>query len=307
MLIFLNYICQNLSWKFILKNGPLVIFILHMVSVCWSQQTISNYMPDYYTSSILEHNALMNPAWVDEFSKASLGSLYKSRTGLLNEVSSMTAYGDLSITPLRTINQSIRAIFQNEKEGPYISSPKFYGNYAIRLPITDDIFLYTGIALGISSLSFTAPSGMGKASVPDGSIGGIFKYKKTEIGTAAYQIFNNSSIVINSSLVFRRYYQFYVQSEKDLSASVSIKGHLFWRPQAMYDLASTTALLCYKEIISAGILYQYRRGTSFLTSFHLNKDNNPIIVNLSYNSLLFNTLSISTGSFEIGLQYRIGK
>lgn len=264
-------------------------------------------MPDYYTSTILEHKALMNPAYVNETSKASLGSLYKSRTGLLNEVSSMTAYGDLSIKPNRDISQVVRMVFQNEKEGPYISSPKFYGNYAIRLPIAYDVFLYTGLALGISTLSFTAPSGMGKASIPDGSVGGVFKYKKTEIGTAAYQIFNNSSVVINSSLVFRRYYQFYFQSEKDLNASLSIKGHLFWRPQALYDLASTTVLLCYKEAISLGLMYQYRRGSSFLTSFHVNNDRNPIIVNMSYNSLLFNTLTVSTGSFEIGLQYSIGK
>ena len=133
-----------------------------------SQNVQNNYLPDYYSSVVVNHLALVNPAWINtNDTKASFNVLYKSRVGLLNDVSTQTAYADVTFKPDLHIRQVARVIFQNEKEGPYIASPKFYGNYSIRIPITEDISISAGLGLGVSAHDFSAPSGTGHGSVPD--------------------------------------------------------------------------------------------------------------------------------------------
>lgn len=280
-----------------------LIYIIITIIACRPLQAQNYYLPDYYASSSLYNVALINPAYLPDASRFSLGSVYKSRTGLLNEVASTAAYGAIHLKPEKRVGQALRLLFFNEKEGPYISSPKGYANYALKIPINEDISLYTGLALGMASMSFTAASGMGTVQVPDGNAGCIFKFKKLEIGASAYQIFNSSGRAVSSVFTFKRFFQFYAQSEKELSAYWSLKGNVFWRSQALYDLANATLLLQYKDMLSFGTMYQLRRGTSFLAAFQINQDTHPIKLHVAYNSLLLNTISVSTGSFEIGLQY----
>lgn len=281
--------------------------ILIPIVVCKSQQVQGSYSPDYYSSSFLTYEALINPAFTNnnQQEKASLNTLYKSRTGPLNEVAFITAYADVCINLRRKTTQVIRILLQNEQEGPYISSPKFFGNYAVKIPIQENVSLSLGLALGMSSLNFTAPSGMGSARVLDGNVGSIFKYKKTTIGIASYQIFNSRSVALNGTLLFKRFYQFHIQSELEINELFSVKGSLSWRPQPLIDLANATAALCYKETITFGLMYQLKRGTSFLTSIQLKQGKNPLLLNFSYNSPFLNSFLIPTSSFEIGLQYKI--
>ncbi len=273
-----------------------------------SQNVQNNYLPDYYSSVVVNHLALVNPAWINtNDTKASFNVLYKSRVGLLNDVSTQTAYADVTFKPDLHIRQVARVIFQNEKEGPYIASPKFYGNYSIRIPITEDISISAGLGLGVSAHDFSAPSGTGHGSVPDGNGGLILKYKKLEFGAAAYQFFNNKLVVLNSYLILKRYNLYYIQAEKELSPFLILKGNLFWRQQPLSDIVNSTVMLSYNEFFTMGIMYQYLRGTSFLTTFQFNKIKNPIVLNLSYNSTFLNTRIIKSQSFEIGLQYKINR
>lgn len=299
------YICLNFTLVSLRKLLSSFLFIFNITIVCYSQQIQNFYLPDYYSSTALDHLALINPAWTADEKRATLNSLYKSRSGLFNEVATITAYGDVLLNSKSNVGQVARVLFQNEKEGPYISSPKFYGNYAVKIPLREDLFLSAGLALGVASISFTAPSGMGKGSAPDVNAGLILKYRKTEIGAASYQLLNNSITAINSPLLFKRFYQFYFQSEKDLSEYLTLRAHLFYRPQPYRDLGNAALLLCYKETIAFGGMYQYQRGTSFLASLYLNQSNNPIILNFSFNSLFLSNRLLTTGSYELGLQYRI--
>jgi hypothetical protein len=283
----------------------LVLLIVIITPVCFSQQTSNYYFPDYYSSTGLDHIPLVNPAWSDEDSRATFGSLYKSRTGILNEVASLTAYADVSLSRNKSFGQIARVLFHNEQEGPFISSPGFYGNYAVRVPLKEDISVSMGLAAGVASLSFTAASGSGRASVADGNAGMVFRFKKSEVGAASYQIFNSSMVAISSRLVFRRFWQFYAQSQRDINENFTIRGHLFWRPQPLKDYANASAILSYRETVSMGAMYQLFRGTSFLTSFRLAKNSNPVIVNLTYNSLLFSPLNVPVSSFEVGLRYLV--
>lgn len=281
------------------------LFIFNITIICYAQQTQNIYLPDYYSSTALDHLALINPAWTADEKRATLNSLYKSRSGLFNEVATITAYGDVLLNPKGNVGQVARILFQNEKEGPYISSPKFYGNYAVKIPLREDLFLSAGLAFGVASVSFTAPSGMGKGSAPDANAGLILKYRKTEVGVSSYQLLNRDIVAINSPLLFKRFYQFYLQTDKDLNEYLAIRTHLFYRPQPYRDLANAAVLLCYKETIAFGGMYQYQRGTSFLASLYLNQSNNPIIVNFTFNSLFLSNRLLTNGSYELGLQYRI--
>lgn len=285
-----------------------MIFIAFGPLLGVAQSIQNNYLPDYYSSVVVNHLALVNPAWISSNeTRASLNCLYKSRMGLLNEVSTQTAYADITFKPERQLRQVVRVVFQNEKEGPYISSPKIYGNYSIRVPITADISISAGLALGVSAHNFSAPSGTGSGSAPDGSGGLIFRFKKTEIGAASYQFLNNKLYVLNSYLILERYFQYYIQSEKALNGLFVLKGNVLWRQQSMKDIVNTTAMVTYREFLTMGVMYQYLRGMSFLTSVQINAIKNPIILNLSYNSTFMNSVLVKSPSFEIGLQYKINR
>ena len=53
-------------------------------------------------------------------------------------------------------SQTIRVFISNEKEGPYISKPRAYINYALRMRISQKSYLSSGISYGFSSATINA-------------------------------------------------------------------------------------------------------------------------------------------------------
>lgn len=259
--------------------------------------------PDVF-SSYFNDISLINPAYIPQEGRLELKAIYKFRRGLLSDISTFAASGSKYWNTDKNTSQAGRLIFQNEREGPYISSPKTYLNYALRLTLSSNTSLMTGLSLGFSGLSFTAPSGAGSVMLLDGGLGVILRHKKIDIGVSTLQMFNSEGVAISAPIRLQRYYNIHLTAEKSVTPALDLKGYFFLRNfNQIPDHLNAGGSILLQRFIELGGLYKYRRGISFFGALTISQDTNPLILSLSYNSSLLSSSPLWSDSFELGLQY----
>jgi len=284
-----------------------IIFILILLSGCISLvkgQSAPLY-PNAF-SGYFFNPYIVNPSYVPEQGNVSIAAYYRFRSGFFSDINSFLFSAEKIVRTKKGANHAIRLNIYNDREGPYISKPKAYLNYALKLPISSNSALFAGIALGVSSISFTAPSGAGSIILPDGNLGVGLKLHQVRMGLSSGQIFNSEGTIISSALKLERYYNVDFSIKQQLSAFWTINGYFYWRDfSGIPDEFSFSGSLEYNESLQFGGIYKWKQGISWLASVQINKEGNPLFISFIYNSAFLSTIPLWNDSYEIGIKYGI--
>lgn len=227
----------------------------------------------------------------------------KVRSGVYSDISTLAANIQKTIQSDRQWHSG-RLMFQNEKEGPYISRPRFYGNYSIRISINNKWTLFGGAAIGLVNSNYNTPSKVINTTLPDGALGIILTYENSLFGMSSNQIFNNFPSSI-PSIKLNRYYNFHFETTIPIQEDIDFKTYLACRyfsdiPAQINGIFS----LLFNAIIETGVGYNYQRGTAFFTSYIMKKENiNLLKIGVLYNNSLLQKSQVLGNSLELNLGY----
>ncbi|WMJ72035.1 type IX secretion system membrane protein PorP/SprF [Cytophagaceae bacterium ABcell3] len=265
----------------------------------------SDLYPDLFSSFIF-NPSLINPGYVSDEGVLDLIGNYKQRTG---PFSAIATYAFTATGYRRQDNGVVhtgRVFMFNEAEGPYISRPRAYLNYANRMPLAEDLFLSAGLALGFAGNTYSAPtvSGVGSSFVPDGHVGIMLSSSKFSGGVSAMQIFNTEASPLAGVLTYRRYFNLFFSAQHEFTPDWAVKGFLTYSHYRELDPASDVGFfLNYKDLISFGSSYRYLRGSAIFFSVNIPQAENNILLSFAYNSPLFSSRPLWQNSLEITLGY----
>jgi Type IX secretion system membrane protein PorP/SprF len=266
------------------------------------QQSSLSY-PDYFSSAFLNHNILNNPAYVQDSSMFCIGTAYKSRIGLLNEVATSAAYAGVNLDKHQ--KHFFKVMLFNEKEGLYINAPKLYGNYNIVVRLNSFSTISTGASMGYHGISFTAPSGSGSLNTIDGNIGMVLKIKNVELGASTEQLFNNRKILFSNYIYMKRYFQLYLNTLSTLGPFWNFKSHWFFIPRSGYQVANVSVLMAYKNTFEFGSTYKLNQGMAYFVNFTVTLATSTLKTSLCYNTSTLSNKSRLVNNYEITLGYNL--
>lgn len=252
------------------------------------------------------HQALSNPAFQQDTGRIAFSASIKARPGAFKGIATYYAALERNFMNQKNSGHTLRIIFYDEKEGPYISKQRGYLNYAYRLAIANQTFIAAGMDLGFTQVAFSAPStsAAGTATMPDGGIGLYLKRKRIKIGISSMQLFNNESSPANVAVKLHRYYNFYGEIENVLGYSWKMKTTLLYRLLPEYrDNLDLAMLFSYKDAFVLGASGRYRYGMSFFVSFHVHAGKDILYLNFAYNTPFFSNITNLNNSFEISPSY----
>lgn len=263
------------------------------------------YYPDFL--SVYFYNmATVNPGYIPSEGRADFAGGYKFRTGAFKDISSFSFSGAKIFRKDLGPAQALRAILYNEQQGPYINMPRGYLNYAISLPITEDTRIFSGACLGMAGIYFSAPSATTSILLPDGAVGLGLAHRNTSAGVSAFQVFNQEVTPLLATLRLARYYQFYVNSEKELGLDWKLKGYVLWRLlPGVPDEVSLGGALVYREGISVGAVYRYPFGTSFFGTFEVDSGKDKLWLSFCLNTAAFSPSLRLQNSMELSLAFQV--
>jgi type IX secretion system PorP/SprF family membrane protein len=275
-----------------------------MAQPLWCQVTNIVY-PDLYT--MYQANMyLVNPAYVPNEARTDLNAFYKFQVGAFKEVSTMNFSAAKVFRKESGSAQSIRITVLDEKQGPYISSPRGYANYGYELALGEETSLAAGLALGFVGQNYSGVSTTGSTNfyLPDASAGLLFKWKQFNIGMASQQLLNSKTNTFYSQLELKRYYHFHLQHQVELGMNLK------WNYYGMYRLFGTipnellvgTSLLLH-DAIGLGVAVRSNSGISLYSEFMLDSERDRIKIIFNYNSPFFQLIPAYQSSIELGVGY----
>lgn len=273
------------------------------------ENSIAQIVPLYPDVQATYHYNMsaVSPAFIPDEGKYVFGGIYKFKPGEPN-LAIYDANAAICLRKAAKHTHLVRVNFSNEKEGPYISTPRANLSYAYQLFLSDEVRLATGIALGYVSRVYSAPSSTGQGNVflPDGNLGLELSYKKNKVGVTASQFLNSEGAAIESKILLKTYYQFYVLLIQSLSPEFSVRENLLVRllPQITNQFIGGASLY-YRELYSVGFTYYQRRGTAFHVTAALDNEQYPLSFSVGYNSSFLAQSPVWVNSFELGLNYII--
>ena len=282
-----------------------LLFCASVLLSCAVQAQTSSYYPDFLT--VYYYNmATVNPGYVPQEGVADISLGYKISVGPLKDVSTL-AFAASKIWGQGNTNCHVgRILAYNAQEGPYITYPRAYGNYAYLLRISENTSAYAGVAAGGAGIYFSAPSATTSIFLPDGSLGLGLYHRKISLGAASMQMLNRIVTPLLATLRFTRYYQFHFDAEADLSWQWKWKSYALWRylPDVQDELIGTTTFV-YEDLFTLGSAYRYRAGLALFTSFRIRPEKNSLLISFAYNSPFFSNVPRLQNSMEIGLRYLV--
>jgi hypothetical protein len=203
-------------------------------------------------------------------------------------------------------NQQLKVLLLNEKEGPYISRPRAYFNYAIRLPINKETELALGTSFGFAS-SFIDASAISSNSnflAPDASLGISMRHNNLELGLSSMQFLNNTITSEVYAQKLRRYYHLHSSYTFVLQNNYALKVLGLYRYYS--DLANQYNLglvVQKRELFEAGALYQNINGFSAFAQYSFVFDKQKINCGLTYNTGLFSVSRTVNQGFELAINF----
>ncbi len=268
---------------------------------------VTDVFPESYTT-YFNNTAIVNPGFVQEDSKAEFFSMYRQRTGAFQKIASYSVTCSKVFRKENNAAHLARVFFSNDKEGPYIDKPRAYFNYAYVIPLAEETSLSAGLAAGFTQVYFSAPSATasGNSTMPDGAIGITFRRKSFFSGISSQQVFNAESNPLKANVKLRRFYNFLLSQEKDLSPSLKLRGNF------MYQLLPSNADLfnlvlegSYNDIFRLGGAYKSREGLALIGSVEANLGDDKIFICFAYNTGVLSKLKYGFNSIEINFGYKI--
>jgi len=283
-----------------------VFFLLFSItsSIAWSQTTNVLY-PDLY-SQYDANMYLVNAAYVPNEIATDLSAFYKFQQGAFKDVATMSFS---AAKFFRKENESVHALrisVFNEKQGPYISSPRGYVNYAYELPLGEETKLAGGLAMGFAGMNYTGVSTTGDVNVlmPDASSGLVFKFRTLHLGAAGQQLLNSKTKPFAGQIELRRYFHFHMSHELDLNENWKWKYYALYR---LLPLIPNEALVgtsfMFREAIGLGAVCRSNSGIALFGEVALDSEKDRLKLIFNYNSSLFQLIPSFQNSIEIGVGY----
>lgn len=269
------------------------------------QMTANILYPDLYT--LYEPNLyLINAAYVPHDTHTDLSAFYKFQTGAFKEVATLTCSAAKLFDANNEGIHSIRLNVLNEKQGPYISSPRANVNYAYELPLGSKTRLGAGLATGFAGMSYTGVSTTGSVNsyLPDASAGLIFKYRELHLGIAGLQLFNAKTKPFTSQIELPRYYHFHLEHQLQLAENVKWKYYALYRalPEIKNELLVGMQVL-FSEAFGVGAIVRSNAGLSIYAELALDSEKDRLKILVNYNSSFFELVPKFQDSMEIGIGY----
>jgi len=201
---------------------------------------------------------------------------------------------------------SIRITVFNEKQGPYISSPRGNANYAYELPLGSETRLATGIALGFAGMNYTGVSTTGDVNtfLPDASAGLVFKFRELQLGVSGQQLLNAKTKPFTSQIELPRFFHFHMEHQLEVTESIKWKYYALYRamPSIQDELFIGTQVL-FSDAIGAGAIVRSRAGISLYAEFALDSEKDRLKLLVNYNSSFFELVPKFQDSMELGIGY----
>lgn len=280
-----------------------LIFIFFIPCLARCQQTNVLY-PDLYTQYVA-NMYLVNSAYIPSETRTDLSAYYKFQTGIFKEVSTLAFSAAKLYERDNNSTHSLRLSAFNEKQGPYISSPRAYANYGYELSLSEETKLAGGIAVGIAGMSYTGITSTGDATeyLPDASAGVILKYKTFQFGTAGLQLPNSKTKTI-SQMELKRYYHFHVIHELDLAYNWKWKYYALYRILPLIpDQLWAGSSLTFSDAVGFGATVRSNAGISIFAEFALDSERDRLKFIFNYNSSFFKLAPAFQNSMELGVGY----
>jgi hypothetical protein len=283
----------------------LVLCLSICVGTSYSQ-SLSNFYPNSFSSYTNSLN-LISSSYIPDNEKLEVSGNFKSLFGELKKVATYSFTAARIFERRKTQRHAFRINFLNEKEGSFITSPRFNFNYAIEQAIKNKISLMAGINIGMAGVYYTAPtvddvSGM----LPDGAIGVGTKIKGFSLYLNSNQIFNASKNYQSTKL--KRYYQLFASQKITMGQFWVSKTHGLIKilPNSINEYFLGTGL-CYNNKFEFGSVYKINSGISFYSIFDIPYNSDLIKMYFYYNSSAFKINPKWQNSIELGFSYRINK
>lgn len=285
----------KISWTYFCMFWPLSVF-------CQSSAVYPDVLSSYFYNM-----ASINVGYIPSNGTADFAVGYKFHEGQLKKVNTLSFAAGKIFRSTKGNTQMLRVLVYNEQNGPYISSPKGYFNYAYEVKLGEETSCFAGLALGVAGVYFSAPTFSGATWMPDGSLGIGLRYRTLSLGASTLQMFNSSSSQLGDTYRLGRLYHFYGNLEQELGLDWKCNGYLLWRKlSATEDDLGVALSFTVREAFTLGSTLRYKAGMSFFTAFHLDARENKLLLALTYNAApIFTSLPTWQNSFEISLGYRL--
>jgi hypothetical protein len=283
------------------KRLFLIIFFFCILESILAQNL--GLYPEQFTSYFFNYSCI-NAAYIPEDKKSELLFHTKLRSGVYNDISTIYASFQNTFKSKDNKRHSIRLNLCNEKEGPYISTSRLYGNYALNIKINQNLDFFGGITMGIVNPNYNTPTKTVETTLVDGSLDVIVKYKNSLIGIASKQILNSTSSIF-PSIVLKRFYNFNLENKLVLSPKLDLKTYVLLRyfTEIPYQFNYSNALI-YNDYIEVGSGYRLKRGVTFFSSITLEKlSDHPLKISFLYSSNLLNQSDVLGDAFEGSVIY----
>ncbi len=279
-----------------------------VISVCCFSPLMgqNNLLYPEMFAGFFNHQPLINPSFQQDTGRIAVAASLKSRMGVFKSIATYYASLDRNFITRKNTGHTLRVLFYNEKEGPYIEKPRGYIGYAYRLHLSRQTVFAAGVSAGFAQIAFTAPSATatGTTTLPDASIGVFLKRKQLKAGVSSMQFFNNSSTASNFSVQLGRYYNFFAAAEKELGYRWKLNAYLFYSLLPAYkDHGDLALLVSYKNIFSFGTSARYRQGMSFFAGLNINTGGSIVVVNFAYSTPFLAGSTSLNNSFELSPAY----
>lgn len=281
------------------------MLMLLMCLLAHSQQSSYSYPDFFYTTYPFMLN-YDNPAYIVDHTQYNLYAQYKQRLGQFRKVVSYSALGEKVWRREGKSSNSLKLVFNNENDGPYIARPRFAAGYANEIPLKENLRIALGFTVGATAINFSAPNqgASGNSYLPDGKLGFVIKGNAFEAGISSLQFLSSRARVVGSNIALKRYYNLFVKYKKDLSPSWVLEGlgMLDLRDNPSTHLtAQLAAMVHYKERISFGASQRLGYAFSTIAKVRIFPDEVPLDLIFMYNSPAFTQTARELNSIEIAL------
>lgn len=278
-----------------------LFFILLSNTVIYGQ--INSFYPDV-VRSYKNQEAWINPSSSVDTSRYHVNMVANTTSGSRGNVGLYQLYAGFALKTSEKQSQTMRIFISNEREGPYISKPRAYLSYTLRMRISQKSYLSSGISYGFSSATINASlvTNSNNYFTQDATLGITFSRKYWGLGGSILHALNNriSTSIENARLKRHYHLNGYYNIQIDYSKHLEIAG--FYRVFSDLQNQFLGSLVFYpRDEFGFGTGYYSRRGISFYTYFqHIIHPSNYQLF-FTYNSGWMSEVPVISRSFELGL------
>jgi len=287
-------------------NFYISITLFFSCSFCYAQTSL---FPSQYGVG-LEYVKFYNPSIVNKDSKFSIDLGNQFFSGQFNKIENhylLAGYNFLGGEE-KSSSMNLGLKFVNEKEGEFITMPRYYLSYSWNSSISEEFTISAGANIGVAGYSFKATnvSAGGSSNKPDADIGISLLSEKLNISISANQLFNSVVTPKSYAFQFQRFYTLFANKKLEITDRSALlfygQATLMGKKNTFYSLGLNYIFF---QSVMIGGNYIVNEKYSFQAGFKkIEWQNNEVDLIFGYNIPDKKAISASINSYELVLSYR---